>query len=619
MVRLSSYDREILSLARTWESVRSSSVSSLSSCVEAVAGTSTAYVASGGALAVAQLASDLHSERLGALSRAVTPLALAGFGPGSIQSCVIFSARARHQDVAFAVEQADRLDVDRVFMVTMLRADEVPQPIASRATVIRLAAIANDGFLATNSVLLMSGMWARAHEAIEDRSLPEILPGLASSPTSPPPRARIVVLYGPPSGAAAVDLEARMSETGMAQVQLADYRNFAHGRHLGFASHLRKTSVVALVQPETIELADATIAEFPTDTHVAELRTDLPGIAGTLDLLVGTMRITANMAPNRALDVGSPEVPQFGRRLYKLPASHHMAQHSTTAVSRKLRAAGFTYSVPTHVSLVAHREYEGWLERLYDQAFGGLVLDHDGTCTSTSSRDRLPPTGVQDAIIQALRNSVPVAIATGRGRSIFALLGRWVPTDLQRLVFVGAYSGATWNALDSGHLLEEGEPDPDIVEASRRLRCFPLNDVAKIETRGHQITLTPLTPKVTARSLIPSVQDHIRGVDDLEVRIRASGHSVDITGSKANKARTLMRLSDLVGAPVLAIGDQGQHPGNDVGLLAATPFSLTVDRASGDFSRCWHLDPCNTRGPELLAKYLQRATFRNGRLRMSPR
>lgn len=615
MVSDTAYDREIGSLSSTWERVRSEQIEPLLSCVEAVAGTPTAYVASGGAFAVAQLASDLHSDRLGGLSRAVTPLTLAGLGPGSIQSCVIFSARARHQDVAFAVEQADRLDVDQVFMVTLLGEHEIAPQIARRANILRLSTDAKDGFLATNSVLLMSGMWARAHEKLEDRDVPRILPGLAKLHYESP-RARVVALFGPPSAAAAMDLEARLSETGMAQVQMADYRNFAHGRHLGFASHLRKTSVVALVQPETSELAEATMAEFPSETHVIKLRTDLEGVAGTLDLIVRTMRLTATMAPNRAVDVGAPDVPQFGRRLYKLPASNHMARHSMTAVSRKLRAAGFTHAVPPEVTTMARREYETWLQRLREQEFGGLVLDHDGTCTSTSSRDSEPSQSVQAGILRILSNDVPVAFATGRGKSIFPMLQRWIPATFQQLVFVGAYSGATWRSLDDAEEPMEDEPDPYIIEAARRLDRFPITTVAAVEVRPNQITVTPHTSRVTPRSLVPSVQELVRGTDDLQVRIRASGHSVDITGAKANKARVVAKLSEFVRAHVLAIGDQGQHPGNDVTLLAATPYSLTVDRASGDFSRCWHLDPCDTRGPELLASYLQRTTVSNGKMRI---
>lgn len=615
----SSYDREIHSLSATWRTVRLESVDTLLQCIEAVAGTSTAYVASGGALAVAHLASDLHSDRLGALSRAVTPLALAGLGSGAIQSCVIFSARARHQDVVFAVEQADRLDADQVVMVTLLGEHEIAPEIAKRTTIIQLQAEARDGFLATNSVLLMSGMWAQAHEALEGRTLPNSLPSLDGGTVYELPRARILALHGPPSGAAAVDLEARLSETGMAQVQVADYRNFAHGRHLGFASHLRKTSVVSLVQPETLELADATLAELPPESHVVQLRTSLVGVAGTLDLMVNTMRLTASMAPNRAIDVGAPEVPQFGRRLYKLPASNHMARHRSTAVSRKLRAAGFTHSVPSSVATTADEAYSRWLERLYDQDFGGLVLDHDGTCTSTSLRDSRPPESVRTSILRVLSHGVPVAIATGRGRSIFSMLNGWIPDELRHIVFVGAYSGATWCRLDRPGEQPDGPSDPDIVEAARRLDCFPMTMLAQIDVRPNQITITPRTTRVTSRSLIPSVQDLIRGVDDLQVRIRASGHSVDITGAKANKARALARLEEITGAHVLAIGDQGQHPGNDVTLLAATPYSLTVDHASGDFTRCWHLDPCDNRGPELLALYLGRTRLRNGKVKVVPK
>ncbi len=63
-------------------------------------------------------------------------------------------------------------------------------------------------------------------------------------------------------------------------------------------------------------------------------------------------------------------------------------------------------------------------------------------------------------------------------------------------------------------------------------------------------------------------------------------------------------LQEALKRGVLAIGDQGQAGGNDFELLAATPWSLSVDRCSADPSRCWNLDTRGARGPALLVDYL---------------
>jgi hypothetical protein len=56
---------------------------------------------------------------------------------------------------------------------------------------------------------------------------------------------------------------------------------------------------------------------------------------------------------------------------------------------------------------------------------------------------------------------------------------------------------------------------------------------------------------------------------------------------------------------VMAIGDQGHLGGNDFELLAATPWSLSVDRCSADPTRCWNLDSTGRRGPDVLLRYLR--------------
>ena len=57
-------------------------------------------------------------------------------------------------------------------------------------------------------------------------------------------RATIVVLHGHVTQAAAIDLESKLTEAALGQVQLADYRNFAHGRHHWFAKHGESSAII---------------------------------------------------------------------------------------------------------------------------------------------------------------------------------------------------------------------------------------------------------------------------------------------------------------------------------------------------------------------------------------
>jgi len=71
-----------------------------------------------------------------------------------------------------------------------------------------------------------------------------------------------LVFVGPGTQAAGIDLETRLSETGLAAAQLVDYRNFAHGRHYGLARNQDRTTVVAFIAPEYADLANDTLLGF---------------------------------------------------------------------------------------------------------------------------------------------------------------------------------------------------------------------------------------------------------------------------------------------------------------------------------------------------------------------
>ena len=59
----------------------------------------------------------------------------------------------------------------------------------------------------------------------------------------------LVVLHDDWGKAAAVDAESKMHEAGLANVQLSDYRNFAHGRHNWLDKAPAETCVVAMITP----------------------------------------------------------------------------------------------------------------------------------------------------------------------------------------------------------------------------------------------------------------------------------------------------------------------------------------------------------------------------------
>src|SRR5258706_14034164 len=72
-----------------------------------------------------------------------------------------------------------------------------------------------------------------------------------------------VVLFGGWGLPAAVDIESKFVEAALKNIQLADYRNFAHGRHHWLAKRPNETAVLALITPEEEKLARQTLDLLP--------------------------------------------------------------------------------------------------------------------------------------------------------------------------------------------------------------------------------------------------------------------------------------------------------------------------------------------------------------------
>jgi len=594
-------------LSETWKNALNVN-EKMTDCLAEIAGNSTVYVASGGGLAVARIAADLHVQRFYSSAMAISPLELRSFGPGSIESCVIFTARARHYDSSLAVAEAARIRVKNLWVVTLLEEKDIPEDLRDQASVVSLPNNSSkDGFLATNSTLSFCAALGAAHEYFEGRNLPETLPAFYDELGLRTPRKHIISLYAPPSFGAALDFEIRMAETGIAWVQTTDIRNFAHGRHVGLTENMKDTSVITFEQPETISIIKATCAEFPDETDLVRIITPEDGLTGILDLLVRSMRLTSMIACKRDVNVSKPNVSDFGRHLYYLPVKPLMIYAPMTPLSLKLQTIGFTNSHKAeHINEFYASSYKEWLKNISMQQFKGLVLDYDGTIVSTVERDNLPPEPIRQKIINLLDAGIPIAIATGRGKSIFKLLCSWVPKSLQSSVFVGAYSGGTWVALDSQDSIQPTEQDPDLQNVYNKLKSLPLYSFTDIDLRSLQLTITPNVKYINARSLLIPIQELLYNTYEGRLHIHLSGYSIDIIPAKCSKASTVQQLRKHTGVEVLVIGDQGQAPGNDFEMLAETKFSLSVDSVSSAHDRCWHLAPCNERGPTLLKKYLDR-------------
>ncbi len=587
-----SYASELLELPETYRSVVESDVGEAVAAVVRVQ-RPMLYVGSGGALAVARLAADLHTRSTGELAVAVTPLEAATSALSPSTGVVLFSARGRHPDAGMAINSSRVRGAAHLGVVSARSRADLPPSLAADDVRVATVPASPDGFLATNSLLAMATAVCLAHDVELPRTLPAFLPL-----ESPSLRRSCLVVTGPGTAAVGVDLEARLVETGLATVQLTDYRNLAHGRHVGLVRNLDSMTLIGVVEPSSAAIADRTLALLPPMVDLVQLRSELPWPASVLDLLVRSMHLVATAGVERGVDPGRPGVQTFGRRLYHLPVTKLLSGPAPDPVVRKLAVPHASARVVVE-SALAH-----WLEVTRRTAIGGLVLDYDGTCCPTWDRYRPPPDEVQDQIVRLLEAGLVIGFATGRGRSLHDSTRCWLPERFWAQVHVGLYNGTQLLRLADDPADSSG-CDGILAAASDRLEGLGLGDQLVVERRRTQVSVSMSDGRLSGTQLLPLVRSVLSRPPFLSCKSVVSGHSVDVIAPDVGKTAVLESVSNATSGAVLAIGDQGQLDGNDFELLAATSVSLSVDQCSADPTRCWNLDRRGQRGPELLVRYLK--------------
>lgn len=255
-----------------------------------------APIGSGGSFTAAAFLAQLHESCFGNISRAITPLEFLSqcARPHSNRTLAFISAEGKNKDILAAADAA--LSSQCSAFVITLTSDN---PLGKVCDVTGLATVASydmpwikDGYLATNSLIAMMVLIARAYRANDDelnlqlaevndqwienrrrqlRNNCEIQKLHASKP--------IIILYGQTGHIAAIDLESKLAEASLAVCQVCDYRQFAHGRHLQLTS-LDTPLIIAFSSPQDRLLSAKTIALFPSGVPVVEIklpeRPDIP-------------------------------------------------------------------------------------------------------------------------------------------------------------------------------------------------------------------------------------------------------------------------------------------------------------------------------------------------------
>jgi hypothetical protein len=595
-------------------------------------------VGSGGSLSAAHLAAAIHESRTGNLSRVCTPLELGSSVEAvAFSGIMLVSAGGKNPDVLAALSEAIRAEPPWTAVMCGTRAT----PLAKLARSNEYGSLyeysipsGKDGFLATNSLLAVFTLLIRsAAEPAQNMpptlaevlSAPDVMTFFENSSSGDLPgvlgRETLIVLHGSDTKSAAIDLESKLTEAALARVQLADFRNFAHGRHHWLAKRASESAILAFSTPEDHSLCARTLALLPTE--VPRLVANLPrsSCCRPLQALLYAFGMTARFGEARGIDPGRPSVPEFGRKLYHLRALRRKETRLDSLPSeirRKMRVA----RLPADKSVAG----DFWTlrlgeqhDRFREQSFEGIVFDYDGTLCSSRGRFDGPTADLASHLIKLLDNGITIAVATGRGRSVRKDLQRCIPRNHWEAIWIGYY-----NCSDISTLADEKAPDRSehAVESLRLayegLRSdVLLREICELTVRPHQITIEPVGPLYGLR-LWRYVEERLFGLQFPGIQAVSSSHSVDVLAPGISKRNLITFLAEKGKVTseerVLCVGDRGCWPGNDHGLLGHA-FALSTDEVSADPHTGWNLAPAGCRGTQATRFYLdhvdiQPASFR---------
>jgi len=580
-------------------------------------------VGSGGSFTAAAYAAFLHEEAHGEISRAATPLdgvdvaaklhnfhtlviSSGGRNRDGLQACeALLRAEPVSSTILTASEGSPLSKLGRQYDANIFEYD-LPVP--------------KDGFLATNSLFAFCALIGRAYDA-RDVQLPPTLAALLGARSIDAFTERItsegerlferdvlLVLHGPSSRAAALDVESKFSEAALGSVHVSDFRNFVHGRHHWLAKRASQTGVVAFVHEEERALAERTLTQLPRD--IPRLCLPIQGDSQRTMLagLVAGYQLVAAVGRQRGIDPGRPGVPAFGSRLYSLRMPAPRPPSMVEVAARRKQCARAGTEVEPAWRLAAREA----ASVVADARFSSIAIDYDGTLCSSRERFGTVREEIASELVRLARAGLRFGIATGRGKSVRDALRKSLPERLWGQFLLGYYNGGFIAGMADELPRSLREPRKELQPVLQALKKEPRVDaLATVEPRNPQITVE-CRRREDAECVWEIVQRCVADSAPPGVVLVRSSHSIDVLAPSVTKVAVVAALP----GPVLRIGDRGRFPGNDFALLD-DPLGLSVDEVSSSPANCWNLLTAGYRGVIGTLEYLRSIRSEGKRFRIA--
>ncbi|WP_455586673.1 hypothetical protein [Bacteroides sp.] len=338
------YKRELEDIAKTIEWAKKQSVQRISDFLQEKTYLPILFIASGGSFSACTFAEFL-AVRNGQMAKSLTPYLFSESAHADLPAKILLiSANGKNNDINRAFERAlSHVDIKVGGLVT--RVNSVLAKQFEKAGNLNLFEYAipskHDGFLATNSLIAFYLLLYRAYgynDLNRLKSKPDedflyqaelFVNQLKRIDTSSFSRYTafmhkmegvdsFFILYSAYGQAAAQDLESKFSEGALGNTQLADYRNFAHGRHNWFTQRPGQTAVICFITPQDKEMVELTLSFLPKHIPIIRVESSFKTPLATIDLLIKEYYLCHILAERWGLEIGNPQVPLYGIELYNL-------------------------------------------------------------------------------------------------------------------------------------------------------------------------------------------------------------------------------------------------------------------------------------------------------------
>lgn len=538
----------------------------------------------------------------------------------------IFSAGADNPDVSAALSAALGSSATGIRLVTVNAAGATAVTAAGTArcmTFVLPVADSKDGFLATHSLVAMTAGLLGASDRVAkrpsgsgalerfaqdaDRIVVEPLSSVAGFRRGD----TVVLLHDPQCRTFATLVETSLWETGIAPVQMVDFRNFAHGRHVWAAKHLDTMFTIALTTAMSREIWTGIRDALPSTMRRAEIDFGHAGRFRTAVSVVEGLAAILALGNAAGIDPGRPGRGEFAGAVYGDRGLAVLARQLDPAVRHKQEAM-LLHDEPCDPGVCTRATRSEWMRTLAAARVGAIVLDYDGTVVATDARLEPPSADIIAELSRLAASGIRIAFATGRGGSAGEALRGALPAHLHPGVVMGYYNGGLIRTLDVDIEDEAPVQHPDLAALADWIEERGLVATGVSIKRGRpQITLnhTDVLDPISFASDVAAFPD----VSEGRLRLLSSHHSFDLLPSGISKTSVcdVLRGDMSPDSDVLAVGDSGEPGGNDLEMLSEPP-SISVDMVCGLASGCWTAFGRTSTGPAALLRILRALRTENG-------